>query len=443
MVYCFRVRQQIESKLKLLLGRNNLINPRNAKYNSEGMVMLISEGNLPRDVLKNGVAVVTGAGRGIGFEAARALIWLGAKVAIAEIYERNGKASVDNLEKEFGNGSVMFVKTDVGNDKDVEKLADEVLKKWGKVDSVLNNATVFPIGPVKDTPVEKWDFSYRVNLRGPVLLARAFLPDMMEGKHGAFVCVSSSGAAAYMGAYEVFKTAQVELASTIAAEVEGTGVYAFTIGPGTVRTPGFIDGGGQVASYMHKTLDELLEMNKNFEISPEAAGVGFAASIALASKYHGQETSSIQVLREIGIVLGNQETDQSTNTKTASVTAPVSTSDPDELYKQILKTYTEQSEGWKKRGLFERQWIVRDFKKNTGLSIDEMLSALKNVGNNLKGQPASSSSAETLKKIAAYYEHQREQLKGFEKDPVKLQKNSAIIDGWISEISALLNALII
>ena len=52
--------------------------------------------------------------------------------------------------------------------------------------------TVFPIGPVKNNPVELWDFSYKVNLRGPVLIARKFLPAMFERKHGVFVCVSSS-----------------------------------------------------------------------------------------------------------------------------------------------------------------------------------------------------------------------------------------------------------
>lgn len=161
------------------------------------------------------------------------------------------------------------------------------------------------MGEVKDPPVEKWDFSYRVNLRGPVLLARAFLSDMIRRKYGVFVCVSSSGAAPFMGAYEVFKTAQGELASTIAAEVEGTGVYAFTIGPGIVRTPGFVEGGGQVASFMGKTLDELLEMNKNFEISSEAAGVGFAASIALASKYHCMVQTNSQFVR-ITKILGMQ-----------------------------------------------------------------------------------------------------------------------------------------
>ena len=273
--------------------------------------MLISEGNLSRDSLKGEIAVVTGAGRGIGYEAARALVWLGANVVVAEVNENNGRIAAQSLEKEFGPGKAIFVKTDVGCDEDVEELAKKVAEKWGKVDIVLNNATVFPMGAVKDTPVDAWDFSYRVNLRGPVLLARAFLPEMIKRNHGVFVCVSSSGAAPYMGAYEVFKTAQVELASTIAAEVEETGVYAFTIGPGIVRTPGFVEGGGQVAALMGKTLDQLLEMNKDFEITPEAAGVGFAAAIALASKYHGQETSSIQALHAIGINLGRRRREKS------------------------------------------------------------------------------------------------------------------------------------
>jgi NAD(P)-dependent dehydrogenase (short-subunit alcohol dehydrogenase family) len=403
--------------------------------------MLISEGTLARNSLAGEVAVVTGAGRGIGYQTARALLWLGANVVIAEVDEKNGKTAAEKLEDEFGAGKAFFVKTDVGNDKDIERLSKETVKKFGKVDIILNNATVFPMGAVKDTPMERWDFSYRVNLRGPVLLARTFLPDMVKRKHGVFVCVSSSGAAPFMGAYEVFKTAQGELASTISAEVEGTGVYAFTIGPGIVRTPGFIEGGGQVASFMGKTLDELLEMNKKFEISPEAAGVGFAASIALASKYNGQETSSIQVLREIGIVLGGEENEHPTPAKPTPAPSAISSGKPSELYQQVMKTCIEQSDGWKKRNLFERQWIARDFKKNTGMTIDEMLGALKNVGSNLQSPTSRGASIETLKKLAGYYEHQQEQLKGFEKDPKKLQENLSIMDGWIRDIRMLINAL--
>jgi len=407
--------------------------------------MLISKSNLPENGLKGEVTIVTGAGRGIGYEAARALIWLGANVIIAEINGKNGKEAQEKIEQEFGKGKALFIKTDVGNDKDVENLAEEACRKYGKVDIVLNNATVFPMGAVKDTPIESWDFSYRVNLRGPVLLARTFLPDMIKRNHGVFVCVSSSGAAPFMGAYEVFKTAQVELANTIAAEVEDTGVYAFTIGPGIVKTPGFIEGGTQVASYMGKTLDDLLAMNKNFEISPEAAGVGFAAAIALASKYHQQETSSIQVLRDIGITL-NEQTEQKTATEQptphpSSALSATTTKNTSELYKSVLKTYIEQSEGWKKRNLFERQWISRDFKKNTGMSIDEMRVALKWLGEHIDEKKPTAGAAETLNILAGYYVHQQEQLKGFEKDPRKLQENLAIIDGWILNIKALIAAL--
>jgi hypothetical protein len=253
----------------------------------------------------------------------------------------------------------------------------------------------------------------QVNLRGPVLLARRLLPNMVERKHGVFVCVSSSGTAPFMGVYEVFKTAQVELANTIAAEVEGTGVYCFTIGPGIVQTPGFLEGGTQVASLMGKTIGELLDMNRNFEISAEAAGVGFAASIALAPKYHGQETSSIQVLREIGIVLG--EKIESATTNPVSAPHSQSTSSYKDLFNRVLQTYSNQSEGWKKRNVFERSWVARDFKKNTGMSIDEMQTDLEVVGKQLDSRTLMPESVEALKKLRAYYEHQEDQLKGFEK----------------------------
>ena len=226
------------------------------------------------------------------------------------------------INKELGVGKAFFVKTDIGNEKDIDKLAEVAMKKFGKVDIVLNNATVFPMGAVKDTPVDSWDFSYHVNLRGPVLLARKFLPAMIERKHGVFVCVSSSGAAPFMGAYEVFKTAQVELSNTISAEVEGTGVYAFTIGPGISKTPGFVEGGGKVASLMGMSLEELFELNKNAQISPEAAGAGFAIAVALAKKYHGQETSSIQVLREAGIPLTDEEEAQAKSQNQSNTANP-------------------------------------------------------------------------------------------------------------------------
>ncbi len=408
--------------------------------------MLIDKGKFTQNSLKGEVAVVTGAGRGIGFEAARSLAWLGANVIIAEIDEKNGKAAEEKINKEFGEDKTFFVKTDIGNEKEIDKLSEAALKKFGKIDVVINNATVFPMGAVKDTPVESWDFSYRVNLRGPVILARKFLPAMIERKHGVFVCVSSSGAAPFMGAYEVFKTSQVELSNTISAEVEGDGVYVFTIGPGISKTPGFVEGGGKVASLMGMSLEQLFELNKNAQISPEAAGVGFAIAVVLAKKYHGQETSSIQVLREAGIPLTDQEEPQVEEQKpnqpkeerNIKSSENRSTS---ELYEAIMKTYLEQSEGWKKRNLFERQWVSRDFKKTTGLSIDEMQTSLKTLGKNLKTNTSPANFIEPLNQLAGYYVHQQEQLKGFEKNPKKLDENLKIIDNWVKDVKALVASL--
>jgi NAD(P)-dependent dehydrogenase (short-subunit alcohol dehydrogenase family) len=407
--------------------------------------MIIEKSNLLKDSLKNEVAIVTGAGRGIGFETAKALCYLGANVVIAEINEQNGKTAQNIINKQFRADCSFFVKTDISNEKDIDKLVEFARKKYGKVDIVLNNATVFPMGAVKDTPVDLWDFSYRVNLRGPVLLARAFLPGMIEHKHGVFVCVSSSGAAPYMGAYEVFKTAQVELANTISAEVEETGVYAFTIGPGISRTPGFIEGGGKVASFIGMSLDELFDLNKNAQISPEAAGAGFALAIAQAKKYHGQETSSIQVLREAGIPL-TEETNQTQQEKPIQKTEgqtekPTEKRSKMELFQSVLKIYSEQSEGWKKRNLFERQWVARDFKKSTGLSIDEMLTTVKALGNSMKAGTSTAEYIEPIRKLSDYYVHQQEQLRGFEKNPEKLSTNVQIIENWVVDVKALIQAL--
>jgi NAD(P)-dependent dehydrogenase (short-subunit alcohol dehydrogenase family) len=397
--------------------------------------LLISKGTLNRDCLKGQTAIITGAGRGIGYEAARALAWLGANIVIAEINVQNAKLAEQMLQKEFDSEKIISIHADISKEDDIQTLKRTANKKFGKVDIILNNATVFPMGPVTDTTIERWDFSYQVNLRGPVMLARAFLPDMLRRKNGVFVCVSSSGAAPYMGAYEVFKTAQGELANTIAGEIEDSGVYAFTIGPGIVKTPGFIEGGSQAAAFMGKTLDQLLEMNKNFEITPEAAGAGFAAAIAQANKYHGQETSSIQALKSIGIELSLSEEKETQTTQIADKNVQMAAFEP------VIKTYKEQSEGWKSRNVFQRQWIYRDFRKETNMSIEEMLAQLESLGDNIEMGKPTARFKDALNKLHDYYVHQQEMLKGFEKISKRQEEGQAIIEGWKKDINTLISVI--
>ncbi len=143
---------------------------------------------------------------------------------------------------------------------------------------LINNATITPIGPVHQVGSKAWDRSYAVNIRGPVLLIEQLLPGMLKRKKGVIVFLPSSGAAPYMGAYEIFKTAQVELSNTLVAELESTGVITYSVGPGIVKTETAQKAIEVLAPLYGKSTSEFYLMNENYLLSSEEAGAGIAAS---------------------------------------------------------------------------------------------------------------------------------------------------------------------
>jgi NAD(P)-dependent dehydrogenase (short-subunit alcohol dehydrogenase family) len=377
--------------------------------------------------------IVTGAGGGIGYEAARALLWLGANVVIAEIHQPNGRKAEVALEQEFGKDRVLFVTTDVGEEDSVRNLYNLCVLAFGRVDAVINNATIAVLGNVTDVPIEQWDRSYRVNLRGPVLMAKTFLPDMIQRDHGVFACVSSTGTA-FLGGYETFKAAQVHLANTLDAELEGTNVIAYTIGPGLVPTETASKAVAQLAPQMGMSVEQFFEMNKGAVLSVEEAGAGFAASIVFAKKFRGQEISSIQALKAADINFGSSEA--------VRVSARITTDkrrQAQALCEAVLVTLKEQSQGWKSRSLFERQWVIRDFKKTAGMPVDEWLLALERLKTELAGDQ--DFMRPPLEKLAGYYEHLADLAKGYEKDPAKLEENLRHVYGWRDEVQGLIKLL--
>jgi NAD(P)-dependent dehydrogenase (short-subunit alcohol dehydrogenase family) len=399
---------------------------------------LIGTGKLNRSQLAHQVAVVTGAGRGIGFETARALAWLGARVVIAEIDENTGASAANSINSEMGSGSALFLRCDVGNEDDVARLRAEVLSRWGPVDIVINNATVAPLGAVKDTPIEDWDLGYRVIVRGPVLLAKAFIPSMVERNRGVFVCIASSGSAPFMGPYEVFKIAQGGVASTLDMELEDTGVVAFTIGPGISPTPGAAEAIARLAPMYGKSVQEFYEMSKAQMISPEAAGAGFAAAVALAEQFRGQETSSFAALKAAGIELPGDSP-----AETGDWFKPGELDRARELCAAVLKTLEEQHEGFKKRSLFERQWVLRDFKKNTGMPVEQWIEALQDLDRRLNAAQdnAKVRSPADLNNLVNYLKHMQDLLSGWEKDPKKLEETMKILKGWEADAAELRDIL--
>jgi NAD(P)-dependent dehydrogenase (short-subunit alcohol dehydrogenase family) len=225
-------------------------------------------------------------------------------VIVAEINLKAGRRAAQRLSHEFGAEAASFVRTDIGDERSVKELARRAERVYEHVDILINNATVAPLGAVQDVDVSVWDDSYRVNLRGPVLLARAFIPSMVARNWGAFVCVPSTGVA-YMGAYDCLKAAQVHLATTLDGELEGTAVASFTISPGFVPTRTAMESIPRLAEMMGKSEQEMRALLAPLTLSEEAAGAGFAAAEAMAPRYRGQEISSIQALTDAGVSLSS------------------------------------------------------------------------------------------------------------------------------------------
>jgi len=393
------------------------------------MASVISHLGLKHNALRGETIIVTGAGGGIGYEAARALLWLGANVILAEIDQQNGSKAAEALAKEFNCDRVLFVHTNVGDETSVENLYRRSVAHFSKVDAIINNATIAFVGQVKDLPIEAWDRSYRVNLRGPVLMAKYFLPDMIKRNHGVFACISSTGTA-LLGAYESLKAAQVHLTNTLDAELEGTNVIPYTIGPGLVLTETASQAVEQIARYAGLTMDEFFALHKNVMLSAEEAGVGFAVSVILAEKFRGQEISSLQALKAIDInYVGNNAENELTEMDADKRKRAKA------LCQAVRGTLKAQSEDWKSRSLFERQWVLRDFRKMAGMPVEEWLSLLEWLEDALNS--GGTTSHPPLEKLEGYYEHLADLAKGHEKDAQKLKENLQHVYGWRDEVKAL------
>ena len=112
-----------------------------------------------------------------------------------------------------------------------------------------------------------------------------------------------------------------------------------------------------------------------------------------------------------------------------------------QLYQVVLNTFTEQSRGWMNRNMVFRQLVLQNFKKNTEMTVDEMLFALNNLGNKLGQHESAVQFTVPLNKLAKFYESQLDQLKGMQKVSRNQKENIETIDTWIKDIKALVEEL--
>lgn len=172
-----------------------------------------------------------------------------------------------------------------------------------------------------------------------------------------------------MGAYEVFKTAQVELGTTLFCELENTNINVYSIGSGLVKTETAMKAIEVLSSRFGMTTEEFYRMNESHILGVEEAGTGFALSVLRANRYKGQEIGCIQVLLDFKL--------QATSDQGKSKSKDYLKIFP--IILDVIKVYKEQYYGWMKRNIFERQWVLRDFKKTVGYSADQFLDIMQHI----------------------------------------------------------------
>ena len=188
--------------------------------------------------LKDKVALVTGAGRGIGKAVALAFAREGAKVAVCSRTGEEIAQTVEEIRKL--NAECEGWVSDVSEEEPVRKMVEAALGKFGRIDVLVNNAGVMtrPV-PATELEVRKWDYTIAVNLRGPFLVTRSVLPAMQRQKSGSIINVSSMvGREAYANflAYATSKAGLEGFTMTLAAETRGDHIRVNSVEPGYVAT---------------------------------------------------------------------------------------------------------------------------------------------------------------------------------------------------------------
>lgn len=185
----------------------------------------------------------------------------------------------------------------------MENMARKTHQEFGKVDILVNNAIIGPMGPVLELKEKDWMHSMHVNFMGAVHGIRLFLPNMIKQKKGVIASCISAERMPYTAPYSASKAALNSLTQSIASEVgEDSGVCFFSFLPGVVDTPGFAEAAQYIAPKVGMSVEQFRSqsLNPSYEglLPVDHSAAGFALAILNARQFHGQTTDPFHFLEQ-------------------------------------------------------------------------------------------------------------------------------------------------
>jgi NAD(P)-dependent dehydrogenase (short-subunit alcohol dehydrogenase family) len=187
--------------------------------------------------LADQVAIVTGGSRGLGLAIAQALAREGASVVIADLNEKSGQEAARGIAD--GGGRAEFIRTDVAQRDQVERMVEQTLERFGGVNVLVNNAGVHARAPFWEESEELWERMYRVNVLGTALPSQAVVRHMKDSGGGVIVNIASkAGVVGEPGhaAYSASKGAVIAMTRSMAVELAPYAIRVNAVCPGPVMT---------------------------------------------------------------------------------------------------------------------------------------------------------------------------------------------------------------